>query len=84
MTAREAYLKVRNSIIGVDAMRCFEYDTLFTFQLIPENLDSSRDPSRLLGNMISVDKRTGGIRDFKPFIIPYDEYRRGIEIRDYK
>lgn len=74
MTAKEALRKVSSKVTGMRATSCYEYDSVFVFQMAPE---TASDPTRLLSGLTSVDKKTGIIRAFKPFDIPLDEYKRG-------
>lgn len=77
MTAKEAYNKlVKKAGIG-RVSKCHEYNSLFVFQTIPMSLLVSKPKSPALDTLMSVDKITGEIRDFKPFYIPFDEYRSG-------
>lgn len=80
MTAKEAYLILLKKVSGVRVATCYEYDSLFVFQLAPAGLRLFVNPSPMLDALMSVDKATGKVRDFKPFMIPIDEYRRGKEV----
>ena len=79
MTAKEAYVKVSSKVIG-HISKCYEYDSLFVFQLVPQALLISKPKSPALDTLMSVDKTTGDIRDFKPFYISLEEYERGREV----
>ena len=82
MTAKQAYSLLTNKMTGVQVGKCHEYDSVFVFQLTPAMLRLSKNPSPMLDGLTSVNKRTGEVRDFKPFYIPIDEYRRGKELPD--
>ena len=82
MTAKKAYSKVIRSVTGGHVSKCYEYDTLFVFQIVPLALLMTKPTSPILDSLVSVDKKTGKIRDFKPFHIPLDEYKRGRELAD--
>lgn len=84
MTVTEAYKKLKACIGDMKVVKCCEYDTLFTFLVMPENIENGIDENYVLTSPISVNKVTGEIRDFKPFLIPLDEYKRGIEVSNYK
>lgn len=77
MTAREAFIKVTSKITGMRVASCHEYDSVFVFQLAPEN---ATNPSRLLTGLTSVDKKTGIVKTFRPFDISPDEYQHGKEV----
>ena len=80
MTAKEAYFIVTRRFSTVRVAKCYEYDSVFVFQLNPRMLRLSKNP--MIDGLIGVYKSTGEIRDFKPFHIPVDEYKRGKEISE--
>lgn len=80
MTAKEAYKKLMNRVITGRVSKCYEYDTMFVFQLVPKALLLTNTKSTMLDALMSVDKNTGEVADFKPFYISIDEYERGVEI----
>lgn len=80
MTAKEAYKKLISKVITGRVVKCHEYDTMFVFQLMPKALLLSNTKSTPLDALMSVDKNTGEVMDFKPFYISLDEYERGVEI----
>lgn len=80
MTAKEAYRKLMSKVITGRVSKCHEYDTMFVFQLVPKALLLSNAKSTPLDALMSVDKSTGEVTDFKPFYISIDEYERGVEI----
>lgn len=80
MTAKEAYRIVTSRFSAVRVAKCYEYDTVFVFQLNPWMLQTSKNP--MLDGLLCVNKSTGAIRDFKPFHISVDEYKRGKEISE--
>lgn len=77
MTVKEAYEKLTNKISGMQVTECYEYDSVFVFQLAPAAM---KNTSRLLTGLTSVDKRTGAIKTFKPFDIPFEEYQDGKQV----
>lgn len=77
MTAKEAFHKVINTMTGMRATSCYEYDSAFVFQMAP---NCAKDPSRLLTGLTCVDKKTGAVRAFKPFDMSIDEYSRGKKV----
>lgn len=83
MNIKEAYEKVVSERPGLKAIKCFEYNSLFVFTVVSENAEI-KNPNRLLDRMRSVNKKTGEIRDFKPFHISLNEYRNGKEITNFK
>jgi len=80
MTAKQAYalLKFKNPAVKVG--KVFEYDSVFVFHLAPDMLSLSNRRSPMLDGLISVNKKTGEVRDFKPFYISMDEYNSGKEL----
>lgn len=77
MTAKEAFYKVTNMLSGMRATSCYEYDSVFVFQMAPESV---KDPSRLLTGLTCVDKKSGTVRTFRPLDMPIDEYSRGKKV----
>lgn len=82
ITCKEAYSLIQKE--HLKAIKCFEYDTLFVFQVVPENFDTTKSTDGMLDCMRSVNKKTGVVRDFKPFHIPIDEYRNGKQIKNFE
>lgn len=80
MTAKEAYRIVISRFSAVEVAKCYEYDSIFVFQLNPWMLQSSKHP--MLDGLLGVNKSTGEIRDFKPFHISIEEYKSGKEISE--
>lgn len=80
MTVKEAYQILIDNIPDMNVIRCYEYETLFVFQLVPMNYDSAKSTEDLLDSTLSVDKTTGLVRDFKPFHIPVEDYDSGKEV----
>lgn len=77
MTARKAYDIVTSKHAGMRVTSCYEYDSMFVFQLAPE---VAKKPSGLLTGLTCVDKKTGIVRAFRPTRISIDEYNRGKEV----
>ena len=82
MTAKQAYSIIKTKNPGIKIGACYEYDTVFVFHLNPDMLRLSKNPSRMLDGMMSVDKSTGEVSDFKPFHLQLDEYRRGKKLSE--
>lgn len=80
MTAKQAYALLIAKIPAVKVGKIFEYDSVFVFHLAPDMLSLSKNQSSMLDGLISVNKTTGEVRDFKPFYISVEEYRSGKEI----
>lgn len=84
MTASDAYKILTSKLPGFIVVKCVEFDTLFVFQIIPENQKVSISSDRTFDNLCSVNKATKEVRDFKPFHIPISECKRGKEVGDFK
>ena len=80
MTAKQAYTILKIKYPALKVGKCHEYDSVFVFNLAPDMLRLSKNPSRMLDGLISVNKTTGEVRDFKPFHISIDEYKNGKEV----
>lgn len=80
MTAKQAYTLIKFKHPGLKVGKCYEYDSVFVFQLTPDMLRLAKNPTRMIDGLMSVNKKTGEIRDFKPFHIPVEEYQRGKEV----
>ena len=80
MTAKEAHYILTSKIPGIKVGKCYEYNTLFVFQLKPDMLRLSNTPSRMLDGLMSVNKATKEVRDFKPFYVSLEEYNAGKEV----
>ena len=59
LTVKEAYSLIRAE--KLKGIKCFEYNTLYVFQVVPENFDMSKPTDGLLDSLRSVNKRTGDI-----------------------
>lgn len=84
MTAKEAYNKIAEKYINFEIIRCFEYESLYVFQIVPKNLDKSESPDNLLDSTRSINKKTGQISAFNPLSISIEEYNNGKEIFNFK
>lgn len=80
MTVKQAYALLMTKNPGVKIGKIFEYDSIFVFHLEPDMLSLSKSRSPMLDGSISVNKKTGEVRDFKPFYISIEEYSSGKEI----
>ena len=83
MNAKDAYAILMSKNKKMKPVKCYEYQMLFVFHMIPLDFDSS-DDSNLLDNLYSVNKKTGKISIFKPFHISLEEYLNGKQIFDFK
>ena len=84
MLAKEAHTLMSNKLKGMKAIKCHEYKTLYVFQIVPQSYKPGPDSDKLLDSLVSVNKTTREVRDFKPFHIPLDEYKKGREIPNFK
>lgn len=80
MTAYEAYKKLTSRYSAVRIAKCYEYDSMFTFEMRPAMMRLFKSNSTMLDGLLSVNKITGEIRDFKPFHISVIEYKHGREV----
>lgn len=80
MTAKQAYAILITKNPAVKVGKVFEYDSVFVFHLAPDMLSLSKSRSPMLDGLISVNKITGDVRDFKPFHISVEEYCSGKEL----
>lgn len=80
MTAKEAYSILTSKFPGVKVGKCYEYKTVYVFQLTPSMLRLSKTPAQMIDCLLSVNKSTKEVRDFKPFYISIDEYESGREV----
>ena len=83
MLANEAYKILQQKLKGMKAISCYEYASLYVFRVVSDNYKGDKDLSRMLNGEYSVNKSTGEVRDFKPWAVPVDEYRAGVEILDF-
>lgn len=83
MLAKEAHTLIMNELKGMKAIKCHEYKTLYVFQVVPQSYKSDADPNKLFDSLVSVNKTTKEVRDFKPFYIPANEYKQGREINNF-
>lgn len=74
MNAKDAYNRVMRKYPKTQIVSCYEYTTLFVFGTDNDAIDG----------LVSVNKTTGEVRDFKPFYIPVDEYRAGKKIANFR
>lgn len=80
MTAREAYSILTSKMPGVKVGKCYEYKTVFVFQIAPDMLRLSKTSAPMLDCLLSVNKTNKEVRDFKPFYISIEEYKTGKEV----
>ena len=84
MKVKEAYELLIANTPKLRPIQCFEYDTLFVFQIVPKSFNEKTDNAdQLIDCLRSVNKATKEVRDFKPFHISLNEYRNGKEVKDF-
>ena len=83
MLANEAYKILLQKLKGMKAVACHEYSNLFVFKIVSEKYKGNKDLSKMLNGEYSVNKSTGEVKDFKPWCIPVEEYRAGVEILNF-
>lgn len=75
MAPHDAYKILRSEWGNVSAHKCVECKTIFIFAL-------GTGSDSLLG-AASVDKKTGVVQKFMPVDISIEEYRAGVEIKNF-
>lgn len=83
MIAKEAYTILKQKHNRIKAIRCVEYPSVFVFQVVPVSFDESKTTDKMLGNAMSVDKKTKEVRDFKPFNIPISDFKAGRAVKHF-
>lgn len=84
MIAKEAYTILKRKHVKLKAIRCVEYPSVFVFQVVPISFDTNEQTDKMLGNAMSVNKKTKEVRDFKPFNIPISEFKAGREVKNFQ
>lgn len=79
MNPKEAYKIVLSKIPGLTAVSCIDYGEVFVF-----DMQKKGEKEVVLDNLFSVNKKTGELRNFKPFSIPIDKYKNGKKVLGYK
>lgn len=67
MTAKEAFRKLKSELPDLAVISCTEYESIFVFNTSAKGFDG----------LWSVEKDSGKIENFKPFMIPISEYNNG-------
>lgn len=80
MTAKEAYAILITKNPAVKVGKCYEYKSVFVFHLAPDMLRLSKSSSPMLDGLLSVNKTSKEVRDFKPFHISIEDYGAGKEV----
>lgn len=83
MNVKKAYELLMKEMRDFKAIRCFEYDSLFVFDIVHKSVDVSTISPKALNTQYSVNKKSGEVRDFKPFFISLKEYRNGKEVKKF-
>lgn len=81
MDVKKAYSLLVSRYPNYRVTKCFEYDSLFVFQVI--SAKSSVNPDEAMDAMRSVNKKTGEVKVFQPFDIPLAEYKAGKQIVNF-
>jgi hypothetical protein len=84
MTAKEAYKVFSKKFDKLVALTCYEYESRFVFNAVPKKYEHSKESAAMLDSSYFVEKSTGAIGKFKPFLIPLVEYKAGKQIKDFK
>lgn len=84
MTANEAYKKLLTVNPSLKIVKCSEYENLFVFESGPKNDSMLDSKDFLVGNLYSVNKKTGDVRYFTPLDIPIEDYHSGKRVLGYK
>lgn len=79
MTGKEAYAIVSKEYEDKEAVSCFEYNSMFVFNLVNKN-----NKKKILDWLISVDKKSSKISVFSPMSLSLEEYKSGKNITDFK
>ena len=71
MSVKEAHVLLASVLPNVIVVSCYDYATVFVFDTKSNGL-------------VSVNKQSGLVRDFKPFHISMEEYMNGKQIVNFK
>lgn len=83
MTAKEAYVIVTSELSELEAVDCYEYNTLFVFKMLAKNRNYS-DDELVLNCAYSVNKSNGMVAVFHPFHISSEELSNGKRVTDFE
>lgn len=84
MNVKEAYAILKKNAPELDSNECYEYESLFVFNVHSIRTKNVKKIQPRMGNLISVDKKRGNLRTFNPFDIPIEEYLKGKKITSFK
>lgn len=84
MTVKDAYKVFIKKCENMVVLSCYEYNSRFVFNAVPKKYAKSKDVDMMLDISYFVEKSTGAVGKFKPFLIPMDEYKAGKQIKDFK
>ena len=73
MTILEAKKKAINYSGSSKFESCMLYGNILVFEL-------SGESGNAIDNLVSVNIKTGEVRDFKPFLVSVEEYKKGVKI----
>lgn len=77
MTAQEAYKKVKTKFPDVIVLKAFNYTSIYAFVTCPKG---KLPEETVFRSQTAVDKKTGKIFFFQPYMISKQEYDSGKEI----
>lgn len=83
MIAREAYAILRNNIPNHEIASCYEYDSIYVFNVYPPDYESRKKQGEPFDSLYAVNKNTGKITTFHPLEMSLKEYKSGKEIKDF-
>lgn len=81
MTANDAYFELIKVYPQFNIVACYEYDSRFVFEIRQNGVESD-EPQ--FDSLISVDKTIGEVGVFNPMDIPLEEYKAGVQVKDWK
>lgn len=84
MTAKDAYAVFSKKCENLVVLSCYEYESRFVFNAVPKKHANSKDANMMMDISYFVEKSTGAVGKFKPFLIPMAEYKAGKQITDFK
>lgn len=84
MTAKDAYKVFTKKCKGLVVLSCYEYESRFVFNAVPKEYANTTEATTMMDISYFVEKSTGGVGKFKPFLIPMAEYKAGKQITDFE
>lgn len=77
MTVQTAKEIITAGFPDLTPIECTEYSSLIVFDMRPKGKVNVPD---MIDSLISINKTTGEISDFKPFYISKEEYEKGHKV----